>query len=32
MKCPYCGNETNQKVCPQCKAELPKEKTKEVKK
>lgn len=29
MKCPFCGKITNEKICPQCKAEIPKEKLKE---
>ena len=31
MKCPFCGKNTNEKICPRCKAEIPKE-IKEVKK
>lgn len=28
MKCPFCGNITNEKICPQCKAEIPTKKPK----
>lgn len=29
MKCPYCGHEvTDEKVCPNCRAELPKKEEK----
>lgn len=28
MKCPYCGNEHKEKVCPKCHAEMPEKKRK----
>ena len=32
MKCPYCGQEHKEKVCPKCFAEMPKKKNSKPKK
>ena len=28
MKCPYCGHEHNEKICPKCYAQMPEKKKK----